>query len=123
VSAGPTVRPPERQLRPGLLNPADVARLGPLIVPFFGIPPNEDPELWQAGNPLNQVANNPDLSSLIMHGEEDALIDLSFATDFADALTAAGSEAFVEVVEGARHNEMHDPDIVGDLIVAWLERD
>jgi len=107
----------------GLAGPYDVARLGPLIVPFFGIPPNEDPELWQAGNPLNQVANNPDLSSLIMHGEEDALIDLSFATDFADALTAAGSEAFVEVVEGARHNEMHDPDIVGDLIVAWLERD
>jgi predicted esterase len=68
------------------------------------------------------VANNPDLSSLIMHGEEDGLIDLSFATDFADALTAAGSEALVEVVEGARHNEMHNPDIVGDLIVAWLER-
>ena len=107
----------------GLAGPYDVARLGPLIVPFFGVPPNEDPEMWQAGNPLNQVANNPDLSSLIMHGEEDALIDLSFATDFADALTAAGSEALVEVVEGARHNEMHDPDIVGDLIVAWLERD
>ncbi len=106
----------------GLAGPYDVARVGPLIVPFFGVPPNEDPELWQAGNPLNQVANNPDLSSLIMHGEEDGLIDLSFATDFADALTAAGSEALVEVVEGARHNEMHDPDIVGDLIVAWLER-
>jgi len=106
----------------GLAGPYDVARLGPLIVPFFGVPPNEDPEMWQAGNPLSQVANNPDLSSLLMHGEEDGLIDLSFATDFADALTAAGSEALVEVVEGARHNEMHDPDIVGDLVVAWLER-
>ena len=74
------------------------------------------------GNPLNQAANNPDLASLLMHGEEDGLIDLSFATDFAEALNGAGSEAFVEVVEGARHNEMHDPDIVGDLIVAWLER-
>ena len=107
----------------GLAGPYDVARLGPLIVPFFGVPPNENPAMWQAGNPLNQVANNLDLSSLIMHGEEDALIDVSFATDFADALAAAGSEALVEVVEGARHNEMHDPDIVGDLIVAWLERD
>ena len=107
----------------GLAGPYDVARIGPLIVPFFGVPPNEDPELWQAGNPLNQVANNPDLSSLIMHGEEDGLIDLSFATDFAEALNGAGSEAVVEVVEGARHNEMHDPDVVGDLIVTWLERD
>ncbi len=107
----------------GLAGPYDVARVGPLIVPFFGVPPNEDPELWQAGNPLNQVANNPDLSSLIMHGEEDGLIDLSFATDFADALTDAGSEAVVEVVEGARHTEMQDPDVVGDLILAWMERD
>ena len=107
----------------GLAGPYDVARLGPLILPFFGVRPNEDPEMWQAGNPLNQVANNPDLASLIMHGEEDGLVDLSFATDFAEALTAAGSEAVVEVVEGARHNEMHDPDVVGDLILAWLDRD
>ena len=107
----------------GLAGPYDVARIGPLIVPFFGVPPSEDPALWQAGNPLNQVVNNPDLSSLIMHGEEDGLIDLSFATDFAEALNGAGSEAVVEVVEGARHNEMHDPEVVGDLIVTWLQRD
>jgi len=107
----------------GLAGPYEVARLGPLILPFFGVRPNEDPEMWQAGNPLSQVANNPDLSSLIMHGEEDALLDLSYATDFADALKEAGSEALVEVVEGARHTEMHDPEVVGELIVAWLERD
>ena len=107
----------------GLAGPYDVSRLGPLIVPFFGVPPNENPALWQAGNPLNQAANNPGLSSLLMHGEEDALLDLSFATDFADALTEGGSEAVVEVVEGARHAEMQDPAVVGDLIIAWLERD
>lgn len=107
----------------GLAGPYDVARIGPLIAPFFGVPPNDNPEMWQAGNPLSQVANNPDLISLIMHGEEDGLVDLTFATDFADALTGAGSEAVVEVVEGARHNEMHDPDVVGDLIVTWLKRD
>jgi acetyl esterase/lipase len=107
----------------GLAGPYDVARIGPLIAPFFGVPPNENPEMWQAGNPLNQVANNPDLISLIMHGEEDGLVDLTFATDFTEALTNAGSEAVVEVVEGARHNEMHDPDVVGDLIVTWLKRD
>lgn len=107
----------------GLAGPYDVARLGPLILPFFGVRPNEDPVTWQAGNPLIQAGANPTLSSLIMHGGQDALVDLSFATDFANALTEAGSEALVEVVEGARHNEMHHPDVVGDLIVAWLERD
>ena len=89
----------------GLAGPSDVARIGPLILPFFGVRPNENPEMWQAGNPLNQVANNPDLISLIMHGEDDGLVDLSFATDFAEALTGAGSEAVVEVVEGASQRD------------------
>ena len=119
----PLPSPRSRRGLVGLAGPYDVARIGPLIVPFFGVPPHEDPALWQAGNPLNQVAKNPDLASLIMHGEEDGLIDLSFATEFAEALNGAGSEAVVEVVEGARHNEMQDPDVVGDLILAWLERD
>ena len=82
----------------------------------------EDPELWATGNPLAQAANNPGLSSLIMHGQEDGLVSFDFAGDFAAALTEAGAEAVVEVVEGARHNDMHDPDIVGDLIITWLER-
>lgn len=107
----------------GLAGPYDVARLGPFMLPFFGVGPDEDPESWAAGNPLLQAANNPGLSALLMHGENDGLVDLRYASDFADALSAAGSEVVVEVVEGARHNDMHDPEIVGDLIVTWLERE
>lgn len=106
----------------GLAGPYDVARLGPLMLPFFGAGPTEEPEAWVAGNPLLQAHHNPSLSSLLMHGEDDALVDLSYATSFADALTEAGSEALVEVVEGARHNDMQNPDFVGDLIITWLER-
>ena len=106
----------------GLAGPYDVARLGPLMFPFFGVTPTEDPETWVAGNPMFQASTNPGLSSLIMHGEEDGFVDISFATDFAEALTEGGSDALVEVVEGARHNDMDDPGFVGDLIVTWLER-
>ena len=106
----------------GLAGPYDVARLGPLMLPFIGVGPTEDPESWLAGNPLSHVDASAGLSSLLLHGEEDALVDLSFATSFADALTEAGSEALVEVVEGARHNDMHNPDLVGELIITWLER-
>jgi acetyl esterase/lipase len=106
----------------GLAGPYDVARLGPLLLPFFGAGPREDPEAWIAGNPMNHAGANTDLSSLLVHGEEDGLVDLSFATDFAEVLTEAGSEALVEVVTGARHNDLHDPDVVGELIVTWLER-
>jgi acetyl esterase/lipase len=106
----------------GLAGPYDVARLGPLMFPFFGVTPTEQPDTWVAGNPMFQAGNNPGLSSLLMHGEEDGFVDISFATDFADALTGGGSEALVEVVEGASHNDMDDPAYVGDLIVTWLER-
>ena len=57
-----------------------------------------------------------------MHGDEDGLVDFSFTADFDEALTASGSSSLIEVVEGARHGDMHDPDFVGDLIVVWLER-
>jgi len=105
----------------GLAGPYDVARLGPLMYPFFGVTPTEDPETWRAGNPLNLVDQNPDLASLLMYGDEDGLIDSSFTFDFAEALTGAGSEALVEGVEGARHNDMYSPRFVGDLIAVWLE--
>ncbi len=106
----------------GLAGPYDVTRLGRIMVPFFGVSLGDDPELWLAGNPLQQAGNHPGLSALILHGENDGLVDLSFATDFVDALSAGGADALLEIVEGARHNEMDDPDVVGDLIVTWLDR-
>lgn len=105
----------------GLAGPYDVARLGPLMFPFFGVTPTEDPEAWRTGNPVNLVDQNPDLESLLMYGDEDGLISSFFTFDFADALEGAGSEALVEGVEGARHNDMYSPRFVGDLIAVWLE--
>jgi acetyl esterase/lipase len=107
----------------GLAGPYDVSRLGALILPFFGVSPSEAPDLWVAGNPLRQTARNPGLDTLLLHAGNDGLVDVDFATDFATALTDSGSTALVEVVEGARHGDLQDPDVVGDLIAAWLARD
>jgi acetyl esterase/lipase len=105
----------------GLAGPYDVSRLGILMYPFFGGGPAEEPEAWVEGNPMNLVDHNTELSSLLMYGEHDGFIAPSFATDFGAALKGAGSEALVEEVEGARHNDMFLPGVVGDLILAWLE--
>lgn len=107
----------------GMAGPYDVSRLGLLILPFFGVPFAEDPELWASGDPLRQAGRNPGLRALLLHGENDGLLDLEFATDFATALADAGSDALVEVVEGARHGDLQDPDVVGDLVAVWLARD
>lgn len=106
----------------GLAGPYDVDRLGIVMLPFFGVGPNGDPEAWLAGNPQLLTDQNPSLESLIMYGDLDGLVEPSFATGFHTALTDSGSTSLLELVEGARHNNLREPDWVGDLIVVWLER-
>lgn len=105
----------------GLAGPYDVSRLA-LAAVFFGSTPASAPDVWARGNPQVLTDRNTDLDSLIMYGELDGLVDESFSIDFADALETSGSTAFLEKVEGAYHNDMHDPDLVGDLVATWLER-
>lgn len=106
----------------GLAGPYNIARMRIALIPFFGDAPGSLPEAWEAGNPQLLVDENTSLESLIMYGEMDGFVPESFAIDFHDALTAAGSESVLEEIGNARHNDMHDPDLVGDLIVNWLER-
>jgi len=106
----------------GLAGPYDVGRLGLAMQIFFGAAPEVAPDLWKTGNPQHLTDANPDLDSLIMYGEFDGLVEDRFAFEFFDALEASGSTALLELIEGARHHEMHDPDLVGDLIVTWLDR-
>lgn len=106
----------------GLAGPYDVDRIGLPMVVFFGAGPNLDPDAWSAGNPQQLTDENTALDSLIMYGELDGIVSDSFAFAFHDALVTSGSTSLLELVEGARHNDMHDPELVGDLIVTWLER-
>lgn len=106
----------------GLAGPYDVSRLGLAVAAFFGGSPERIPDVWDAGNPQLLTDQNPDLEALIMYGELDGIVSDIFAIDFHDALLDSGADSLLELVEGARHNDMHDPDIVGDLIVTWLER-
>jgi acetyl esterase/lipase len=106
----------------GLAGPYDSSRLGIAMIVFFGQTQAVAPDLWAAGNPQKLTDQNPALDSLIMYGERDGLVADSFAIDFADALSRSGSTTLLELVEGARHNDMRDPAFVGDLIVTWLDR-
>lgn len=106
----------------GLAAPYDVSRLGLAVAAFFGDGPERLPEAWNAGNPLLLTDENPELEALIMYGELDGIVSTSFAIDFHEALRLSGADSLLELVEGARHNDMHDPDLVGDLIVTWLRR-
>ena len=106
----------------GLAGPYDISRIGFAMSIFFGGPEVDHPEEWRAGNPQLLTDENPELDALIMYGELDGLVDSRFAFDFAGALEDSGATALLELVEGARHNDVHDPGLVGDLIATWLER-
>lgn len=106
----------------GLAGPYDVSRLGLAVAAFFGGGPERFPDAWDAGNPELLTDENPDLEALIMYGELDGIVSDTFAIDFHDALLDSGADSLLELVEGARHKDMHDPDFVGDLIVTWLKR-
>ena len=106
----------------GLAGPYDVNQLGILMLPFFGGGPVVESDAWFAGNPMNLVAENPGLVSLLMHGDSDGVVDTTFTLHFGDALADTGSEVLVEIIEGANHEDLRDPDIVGDLIATWLLR-
>lgn len=106
----------------GLAGPYDVDRLGILLLPFFGGGPAVEPDAWFAGNPMNLAAENPELTTLLLHGDRDGIVEQSFTFDFEAALADAGSVVLVEIVEGADHDDIYEPDLVGDLIVTWLLR-
>lgn len=111
---------PERFV--GLGGPYDIDMLGIVMLPFFGAGPVAAPDAWVAGNPQKLTDENPDLVALIMHGEQDGVIEYSFASNFQDALVASGADSLLEVVEGASHNQLTWASYVGDLIATWLER-
>lgn len=106
----------------GLAGPYDVSRIGFAMAVFFGGTQTDHPEVWDAGNPQLLTDENPVLDALVMYGEHDGLVGDRFAFDFTDALRGSGSDVLLELIEGARHNDMVDPDLVGDLIVTWLLR-
>ena len=106
----------------GLAGPYDISRLGFLMIPFFGGGASVFPTEWAAANPQLLTNENLELTSLIMVGDRDGIVDSQFGVDFHNALGASGSNSTIEVVEGARHMNMRDASWVGDLIVVWLER-
>ncbi|MFQ5521991.1 MAG: alpha/beta fold hydrolase [Acidimicrobiia bacterium] len=105
----------------GLAGPYDTDRIGRAILPFFGDSPTNLPQAWEDGNPRRQTAENPDLKALIVYGDIDRLVHPALAVDFYEGLLEGGVDATLQEVEGAEHSDMSDPEVVGDIILSWLE--
>lgn len=104
----------------GLAGVYDVRPLESLLAVFFGQRLEDDPDLWGSGNPQELVGANPLISAYLLHGEADQLINVIFASRFYEGLPA-GNGSGLEVIPGADHTAMANPNIVGPFIVQWLK--
>jgi len=104
----------------GLAGPYDVSRVGSLAESLFGVPESDDPDLWRDGNPFTWTAERPDVPYLLVSGEADDVVPEVFTDDFAAALTEGGHDVTVEKLPGVTHMSVFTPEVVGDLLVAWI---
>lgn len=128
VALGSEGSPPECHEGPvdiaalvGLAGVYDVTRLPALAFLLFGVTPEEDPDLWDEGNPLLRAHLNPEMPVLLLHGDADRLVPLSFTDDFALALIDAGHDTTITMVPGADHSEITLTEVSGAVIAAWIE--
>ena len=106
----------------GLAGPYDVSQAANAAQALFGVTLDEDPDLWAEGNPVNHVGVRPDVDVLLMHGDADDVVPVSFTHQYADALEAAGHETRVEIVPDADHHAIYSANVVGPAIVDWIEK-
>lgn len=106
----------------GLSGPYDISRVPWLATALLGTDPTEDPETWQAANPVQRAALRPGVPALLMHGDADDVVPVDFTTQLADALRGAGHPTTVEIVPGADHLSILTADVAGDPVATWLLR-
>jgi acetyl esterase/lipase len=104
----------------GLSGLYDVDLVSDLARSLFGAARDEASAVWDEGNPIAQAHRRPELPVLLLHGDADELVPLSFTTRFAGALEAGGHQVTLKVLSGADHHSIYSPEFAGDLLLEWV---
>ena len=81
----------------------------------------EEAEEWRDLNPLGLAESHPERSFLLVTGGEDELVYPLHSDRFAEALQAGGHHVSLEVIPHSDHDDLTDPEIVGEVIRAFVE--
>lgn len=103
----------------GLAGPYDVTRLT-ILNTLFGATLEEDPGLWERGNPRTYASSAPHIPILLIHGDADEVVPVSFSSDLAGELEVAGHDVELLQLPGATHGDVRDPDVVAEVIVQFV---
>jgi acetyl esterase/lipase len=75
---------------------------------------------WRTANPVTWVRQRPNMPVLLANGTDDTTVSPTFATSFAERLRAAGHPVRLEIVPGANHGSIFQPDVIAHRILAWI---
>jgi acetyl esterase/lipase len=106
----------------GLAGAYDVRGIERLAVNLFGVPEQDDRELWHEGDVLAWVDERRSLPVLLVHGDADDVVPVAMSRELAAALSAADHPVQLEVLPGVDHNRVYQVDVVAPVLVAWLGR-
>ncbi|HET7900015.1 MAG TPA: alpha/beta hydrolase [Candidatus Nanopelagicales bacterium] len=107
----------------GLAGIYDARHFTDLLTPFFGVPVDDAPALWDAGDPLHYVqagAVPKPLSVLLLQGSDDAVVPVTQPQVFEQALLAHGIPAQLDVLPGVDHMGVVDPAVVAGRIALFV---
>ena len=104
----------------GLAGPYDVVRARTQAVSLFG-PDRPDPADWSAGDPLQHVAQRPDMDVLLVHGSADITVPIWFTEQFADALSTGGHVVTALYPPDIDHTTVYSAEVATPIIAAWLD--
>jgi acetyl esterase/lipase len=105
----------------GLAGPYDIRQFADAADALFAAPVDEAPGEWDAANPVIHADLRPEVPVLLLHGEADDVVPVSFTTDFGTALEAAGHPTTVRVLTDEDHETVYAAETAVRPVVDWLE--
>ncbi|MCA1006614.1 alpha/beta fold hydrolase [Rhodococcus hoagii] len=106
-----TIRPELFVSQAGALDLASAAERGrrvSYIEDLFGVPFEDDPELYRSASPHHRVPIG--VPVVVLHGTEDAQVPAKIASRYAAAAGAAGDPVELKLIEGEDHFAFLDPN-------------
>jgi len=102
----------------GLAGPYDIRTFPDAASALFR--PGAAPELVDAANPVLLAGHHRDVPVLLLHGDDDGPVPVTYSEDFAAALTAGGHPTTLTVLPGEDHSSIYAPQVVASRIAEWL---
>ena len=91
-----------------------------LAEPLFGMAYRDNPQLWDAGNPVLRAGLRSEVAALLLHGDGDDVVPTSFTTEFARALRQAGHPTSMHILAGVDHRSVYSASTAGEVIADWV---